>query len=233
MIGKLHNRITFQSQSSVSDGAGGIVTTLVDYYTCWAQMSRNTNDRSDIAGKGAGIDGERSGMWKHMARIISEVDPAFTFIENSPMLRTRGLGVVLNDLNSLGFDAKWGCVSASAVGANHKRDRIWVVGKSKRKGLEGQRGQPRKKKITQFGDASTLAHTEDQGDVWRQWQLGFAEQEHDSGRGKADGGREWWKAEPNVGRVVDGVASRVDRLKAIGNGQVPLCAATAWRLLSK
>lgn len=51
MIGKLHNRITFKSQSSVSDGAGGIVNTLVDYYTCWAQMSRNTNDRSDIAGK--------------------------------------------------------------------------------------------------------------------------------------------------------------------------------------
>jgi SPP1 family predicted phage head-tail adaptor len=51
MIGKLHNRITFQSQSNASDGAGGVVTTLVDYYTCWAQMSRNTNDRSDIAGK--------------------------------------------------------------------------------------------------------------------------------------------------------------------------------------
>jgi SPP1 family predicted phage head-tail adaptor len=51
MIGKLHNRITFQSQSNASDGAGGVVTTLVHYYTCWAQMSRNTNDRSDIAGK--------------------------------------------------------------------------------------------------------------------------------------------------------------------------------------
>jgi SPP1 family predicted phage head-tail adaptor len=51
MIGRMHNRITFKSQSNVSDGAGGVVTTLVDYYTCWAQMSRNTNDRSDIAGK--------------------------------------------------------------------------------------------------------------------------------------------------------------------------------------
>jgi hypothetical protein len=42
----------------------------------------------------------------------------------------------------------------------------------------------------------------------------------------------WWEIEPNVGRVVDGMAARVDRLKAIGNGQVPLCAATAWRILN-
>ena len=51
MIGRLMNRITFQSQSNASDGAGGVITTLTNYYTCWAQMSRNTNDRSDIAGK--------------------------------------------------------------------------------------------------------------------------------------------------------------------------------------
>jgi DNA (cytosine-5)-methyltransferase 1 len=184
------------------------------------------------AGKGAGIDGQRSGMWSHMARIIGEVDPTFAFIENSPMLRTRGLSVVINDLNSLGFDAKWGCVSASAIGANHKRDRMWIVGKSKRKGLERQRSQPRQQEVAQSRDSGSLAHTENKGDVWRDWQLGFVEQEHDSPGGQTDGSRQWWKAEPNVGRVADGVAARVDRLKAIGNGQVPLCAATAWRILS-
>jgi len=68
--------------------------------------------------------------------------------------------------------------------------------------------------------------------VWRQWQLGFAQQKHDSGRSEIDGRREWWKTEPNVGRVDHGVAARVDILKAIGNGQVPLCAATAWNLLT-
>ena len=47
------------------------------------------------------------------------------------------------------------------------------------------------------------------------------------------GNKSWWQSEPNVGRVADGVAARVDRLKAIGNGQVPLCAATAWRLLNE
>jgi DNA (cytosine-5)-methyltransferase 1 len=77
-----------------------------------------------------------------------------------------------------------------------------------------------------------LANTPDQGNVWGQWIMGFAEQKHNNRRGSTDGSRKWWEAEPNVGRVADGVAARVDRLKAIGNGQVPLCAATAWRLLA-
>ena len=79
------------------------------------------------AGRGAGIDGERSGMWGQMARIIHEVQPRFVFVENSPMLTSRGLGRVLGDLAQMGFDAKWGVLGAADVGANHQRDRIWIV----------------------------------------------------------------------------------------------------------
>ena len=79
------------------------------------------------AGKGAGIDGERSGMWGEMARIIGEVRPRFVFVENSPALTSRGLGRVLGDLAALGFDARWGVLGASDVGAPHKRERIWIV----------------------------------------------------------------------------------------------------------
>jgi len=79
------------------------------------------------AGKGVGITGERSGLWKEFARIISEVRPQYAFIENSPMLVTRGLDVVLCDLASMGYDAKWGVVSASDVGAPHQRERIWIL----------------------------------------------------------------------------------------------------------
>jgi DNA (cytosine-5)-methyltransferase 1 len=79
------------------------------------------------AGKGAGIDGERSGMWKEMARIIHEVRPKLVFVENSPMLTHRGLGTVLGDLAKLGFDAEWGVLGASDIGAKHHRKRIWIV----------------------------------------------------------------------------------------------------------
>jgi DNA (cytosine-5)-methyltransferase 1 len=79
------------------------------------------------AGKGAGLDGERSGLWTQYARIIGEVRPAFVIVENVAALLARGLDRVLGDLAALGYDAEWHCIPASAVGAPHRRDRIWIV----------------------------------------------------------------------------------------------------------
>jgi DNA (cytosine-5)-methyltransferase 1 len=194
------------------------------------------------AGKGAGIDGERSGMWSHMARIIGEVRPRYAFIENSPMLSIRGLESVLADLAKMGFDAEWGVLSAADVGANHERERIWIVGKNTEQ-------------------SRFFSHTLHNGDRWGQQQSESIKekngnmadscskglQRHRKQRGIDStkecktipwssfigGSREWWESEPNVGRVANGVVARVDRLKAIGNGQVPLCAATAWKLLTE
>ena len=152
------------------------------------------------AGKGAGIEGNKSSMWKHMARIIGEVRPQYVFVENSPMLTSRGLGVVLADLSSLGFDAKWGVVSAADVGANHLRERIWIraVCNANNTGLQRNEWVRFSGKTRNKSQSSRLS---------------------------------WWSAEPDVLRVANGIPARVDRLKAIGNGQVPLCAATAWELL--
>ena len=159
------------------------------------------------AGRGAGIDGERSGMWREMARIIHEVQPRFAFVENSPMLTSRGLGTVLGDLASMGFDAKWGVLGAADVGANHKRERIWIVANSMRQGRKGG------KVITSAGKSKSWCNEQ------------FARLLQDSTK---------LAIPTNSGRGIhDGVAARVDRLKAIGNGQVPLCAATAWKILSE
>jgi len=205
------------------------------------------------AGKGAGIDGERSGMWGEMARIIHEVRPRFVFVENSPMLTSRGLGRVLGDLAHMGFDARWGVLGAADVGANHQRDRIWIVGKQMgNSNNDGQTTSKIRNSITQGSNPSKtgqkqtcefersskqyaqMAHSNlpqlkregkpigVQTPVTGSWHSCFDRQEQG-----------WWDIEPNVGRVADGVAARVDRLKAIGNGQVPLCAATAWRVLSE
>lgn len=83
------------------------------------------------AGKGAGITGDRSGLWKEYKRIIGEVRPRFVFAENSPLLRTRGLGTVLKDLDELGYNARWGVLGAGHFGALHKRARMWVVANAK------------------------------------------------------------------------------------------------------
>lgn len=79
------------------------------------------------AGNGAGLAGERSGLWAEMARIIREVQPRFAFVENSPMLTSRGLGRVLGDLAEMGFNAEWGVLGADDCGAPHMRKRIWIM----------------------------------------------------------------------------------------------------------
>ena len=80
-----------------------------------------------MAGKGKGIEGERSGLWKEMFRIIREFRPRWAIIENVSALSSRGLTVVLNDLAKAGYDAEWQCIQAKQVGARHKRERIWIV----------------------------------------------------------------------------------------------------------
>jgi DNA (cytosine-5)-methyltransferase 1 len=155
-------------------------------------------------GGGAGITGERSSMWKHMARIIGEVQPRYCFVENSPMLTNRGLGTVLGDLASMGFDAEWGVLSAADIGAKHQRERVWVLGNSN--GIRLERNTSRNQLCSK---KKTISRFNGWDGSWNNL------------------------PKPYYIRSSDGVADRVDRLKAIGNGQVPLCAATAWRLLKE
>jgi len=86
------------------------------------------------AGSGKGLQGERSGLWREMARIISEVRPQFALVENSPMLVRRGLAVVLGDLAQMGYDAKCGVLGAGHLGAPIARERMWVVAISNKNG---------------------------------------------------------------------------------------------------
>ena len=206
-----------------------------------------------VAGKGEGITGERSGLWKEYARLIGEMRPRFVFAENSPLLRTRGLGVVLEDLAALGYNARWGIIGAGAVSAPHKRDRMWVLAYTSQQGLEGFNGnssteQSEESWIGHAGakscngfwhtDPAEILYTEGEGrGTLRDGEkaeggVSGINAQHTSERGvPAQNGE--CKTKPLVGRVVDGVANRVDRLKAIGNGQVPQCAAVAFNILSE
>ena len=185
-----------------------------------------------VAGKGAGIEGERSGMWKHMARVVGEVRPRYVFVENSPMLIHRGLARVLGDLATLGYDSRWTVMGAADVGAPHQRDRLWLVAHSnvERRRSESQQsvGSVGEKVCDESGRCGSIISNADQARLQvGDWSAGS------SGPLSSIEQCHWWHFEPDVGRVVNGVAARVDRLKAIGNGQVPLCAATAWRYLSE
>jgi len=198
------------------------------------------------AGRGAGIDGERSGLWMEMARIIGEVRPRYAFVENSPVLTSRGLGVVLGDLAALGFDARWGVLGASDVGAPHQRERIWIAANARHiepRQQERDVSQERAKSVGEVAgdfcsDVPLQTGMSDCGirgqktvDNTVRGRYGSSPETIRTRRhGAFDASG--WATEPDVGRVAHGVAARVDRLKAIGNGQVPQCAAEAWRILS-
>lgn len=222
------------------------------------------------AGSGAGIDGARSGLWGEMARIIREVGPRFVFVENSPMLTSRGLGRVLGDLAAMGYDAAWGVLGAVHAGAPHKRDRIWIVAHAQLPerwplggacdGLAGPDGLPQRKESAgrariggaNVADSAGIGRSEGRAESARQQgrlasvicgatlpdaNLSGCEEQR---RALADGAEheaaecgDWWSSEPDVGRMAHGVASRVDRLRGLGNGQVPAVAALAFKTLSK
>jgi len=80
-----------------------------------------------LAGKGAGLAGKRSGLWSEFHRLIEEIKPKYAVIENVSALRGRGLDQVLREISEIGYDAEWHCITASSIGAPHRRDRIWIV----------------------------------------------------------------------------------------------------------
>jgi DNA (cytosine-5)-methyltransferase 1 len=96
-----------------------------------------------LAGKGAGLEGERSGLWFEFHRLIKETKPKWVIAENVAALRSRGLDQVLRSLAEIGYDAEWHCIPASAVGAPHRRDRIWIVAYPKlHDGRDGSSTEP-------------------------------------------------------------------------------------------
>ena len=149
-----------------------------------------------------------------MARVVSEIRPRFVFVENSPMLIHRGIGRVLGDLSSLGYDSKWNVMGAADIGAPHQRDRMWIVSRQReflshpQHDRNGWREQQQKSSTqkdgvlanpSSFGSKAGFADTQGwqerdtnksqhsganlanptySGDVWREWELGFAQQEH-------------------------------------------------------
>lgn len=230
------------------------------------------------AGKGAGIDGERSGLWFEMFRVVCEVLPRFVFVENSPMLTIRGIDRVLGNLASMGYDAEWGVLGADDAGAPHIRKRIWIVANANQKhgdngghgageifgirqkapdvsrgevahaqqaGLEGLGSDAGREEVAQPRHGGTLADAsrvlegreEQRPERERIGQGGESIDAADSNSKQAGRIAEprsqcgFWESEPDVGRVAHGVAARVDRLKAIGNGQVPAVVRKAWHVL--
>lgn len=173
------------------------------------------------AGKGAGLAGERSGLWYEFHRLIKEIKPKYAIIENVSALRSRGLEQVLRSLAEIGYDAEWHCITASSIGAPHRRDRIWILaypselqcnGSNNNTGISMESEE--KSKFRNSCRTETVAHSKCKWNNFRavgRLNKFYTERPYSF----------FWTTEPNVGRVADGIPRRVDRLKQLGNAVVP------------
>lgn len=160
-----------------------------------------------VAGSQAGIGVEtRSGLYREVIRIAGIVRPGYIFLENVSAILSGGLEFVLSDLAAMGFDVEWCCIRASDVGAPHQRDR-WF-------GLASNNSLLRRERNLQV-------------EVCRKQYLPWG----NDGRGVEDWARRSNVCEPTVRRMGNGVPHRIHRVKGLGNAQVPLQAAVAWKLL--
>lgn len=187
------------------------------------------------AGRRKGLEDPRSGLWSEYRRVVEELDPDLVLIENSPHLRSRGLEVVLGDLASIGFDSWWSPISAEAVGAAHRRSRLWVVAWPSREGPAADPGLPLLG--SDLGLLRQLACGRDLGDgaeparplagdrAWADWQ--------------GERTRRYLEGRPVVRRVGDGLSAGVDPLwgdwrrrgQCVGNAIVPQVAAFLFRMI--
>lgn len=180
------------------------------------------------AGKQAGIaEGTRSGLYREVLRIGRIVRPQFIYLENVAAITSKGLEEVVKDLAQMGYDGRWCCLRASDVGANHHRDRWWGLFRN-----------------TDYSSESTCSVYDEAQRMSKSRGINVTNSDSTQCEGGSIPRRgysqhaniilgSWWKNKPGIHGVDDGMASRMDRLKAIGNGQVPLQAAVAFKILSK
>jgi DNA (cytosine-5)-methyltransferase 1 len=177
--------------------------------------------------RGVGED-TRSGLYRQVLRIADEIQPRYLFLENvsaivsgdnGNMLRT-----VVGDLTNRGYDCVWRCLSASEVGANHVRGRWWL--------LAYPNCNDESECTINGSEVRMVADSNSAHGTRKRIPCGIQKEQLSNSRCSSEYRKPgWWQSEPDVGRVADGVASASHRLKALGNGQVPLQCATAFKIL--
>ncbi len=160
------------------------------------------------AGKREGIRGKRSGLFFSFMELVCQVRPQYVLLENVKALLARGMGEVLGELSESGYDAEWDVISAASVGALHLRERVFIVANTK----------------SIYGLWNTKRQSQSKPFQFRRSCLS---------QRKTTRGENYWRIEPNMGRVAHGVPSRVDRLKCLGNAVVPQVAEYIGQLLKE
>lgn len=184
-----------------------------------------------LAGSRKGLEGERSALFFDVVRVVKEIRPGFVFLENVPGIRAY-LETVEWEMADAGYECRWDVVSAAEVGAWHLRKRWFLLAadaRGRRRDREKERKVELKGRAEVVGGCDADGNPDNKGETARQVHPAT----HTNGAGGSG-----WPSEPDVGRVVHGLSSRMDRrlraerIKALGNCMVPAQAREAFRRLS-
>ena len=208
-----------------------------------------------LAGKGRGDRDERD-LWGEVARVLGEIKPRWFVGENTPGLFARSnqrfFRRVLDELTALGYSVGWGMWGACNVGAPHRRERVFIVAWNTNGKHEKEKQEIQKKNTYAGGVCGKIPNAD--SEQARRLPIGKETSYAKLGRvckhvPNADSMRKlqqkrskqnvrewtcnssWWQAEPDVGRVVDGVPHRVDRLRCLGNAVVPAQAYLIFKAI--
>ncbi len=210
----------------------GVVDIVTAGFPCqpWSQAG---------AAKG---EGDERNLWPDTMRVIREVGPAHILLENVPALLAHAfIRSIFGDLAACGFDCRWDCIPAAAVGAPHRRDRLWIHGHTDRHGQSTCAVDAEAPGRTAMGDTDSIGCEGVHGRQQKSELAVRGPQVADTNGPRLEVGQQgkgvkqpaaqrgsWWESEPGVGRVAHGVAHRMDRLVCVGNGQVPAVVRRAW-----
>lgn len=188
------------------------------------------------AGTRAGLAGERSGLFFEIVRLLDECRPKFLFLENVPGIITNGLDRVTAEIASRGYDCRWKIISAAGYGAPHIRKRWWLLANANktRRGVLYTGEQELVEECKGEADSKHNGTQESLADMEKPSSNGLEESRNDrisGGQANSTTNSGWWSVEPDVGRVVNGLPFRVDRIKCLGNSVVPQCAKEAFKKL--
>lgn len=188
-----------------------------------------------VAGKQEGIHGKRSGLFDQIIRIAGVCRPRYIVLENVANLISRPdwFGYVLGRIAEIGFNAEWEIISAADVGAPHLRKRVWIVAYTSLQGLQGseRKGETGEEGSSRRYTPECRGEVADSSSQFKsKWDHATMGEKHNQGNRPRVSP---WEVEPEVGRVADGIPSRVDRLKCLGNALVPQIAEFIGRCIMK
>jgi DNA (cytosine-5)-methyltransferase 1 len=202
-----------------------------------------------VAGRKAGLDGERSGLFFEIVRLAKELRPTFLFLENVPGIRTRGLDRVLQELTEARHDCRWTMLSAAEVGALHRRERWFLLGYSQHNGspsvekprgfgatvCNNKKGENEASKSTGTGSPAMLAYAQcerlEGQQIPRESQISKFGDNRSTAFWPFKSRADWQETCGRVRRVSNGAPNRMDMLKSLGNGVVPIQVRAAFELL--